>query len=383
MKIFCVFGTRPEAIKMAPVVKRLEERAKIANIEIKICVTAQHREMMDQVLNLFKIVPDYDLNIMESNQTPSQVAAAVISQLEPILIKEKPDWLLIQGDTTTVMAASIVAFYNRVKIGHVEAGLRTYNREWPFPEEINRQIAGVVADYHFAPTETAEKNLLSEGKRAKDILVTGNTVIDALQWVAGLPVPIRITSLLENINKTQTKSPKIILITAHRRENFGQPIINICNALKEIAQKFSDSINIIYPVHLNPNIYKPVHELLRNVKNITLTTPLNYHEFVHLLKVSHLVLTDSGGIQEEAPTLGKPVLVLREVTERPEAVDAGTAKIVGTAREDIVEKTSELLENSHLYNQMSQAVNPYGDGEASDRIIRFLMGEEVLPFKRA
>lgn len=370
IKVLSVFGTRPEAIKMAPVIKELERYP--AQIISRICVTAQHRQMMDQVLGLFGIVPDYDLDIMQENQSLAVVMATVFTRLDPVIEDEKPDWVLVQGDTTTVMAASLLAFFHRVRVGHVEAGLRT-GRKWvPFPEEINRRVAGVVADLHFAPTARARENLLREGVDASKIYVTGNPVIDALLMATDIPCDLE--------NEPLAGIPwnkRLILVTAHRRENFGQPLENICTALSEIAHRCSSDIHIVYPVHLNPNVQGPVRHALDGVPNITLLPPLDYVLMVHLIKRSYLVLTDSGGIQEEAPGLGKPVLVLREVTERPEAMEAGTVRIVGTDREHIVAETLRLLEDAGEYQRMAKAVNPYGDGHAAERIVSHLIRSEA------
>lgn len=365
IKVISVFGTRPEAIKMAPVVKELEKHGDI--IDSKVCVTAQHRQMLDQVLSLFEIVPDYDLNIMQDSQTLTQVASSVLSKLEPVLREECPDWVLVQGDTTTVAAAALAAFYAGARVGHVEAGLRTFNKYQPFPEEVNRRIAGVITDLHFAPTRRSRENLLREGVQDKDILVTGNPVIDALQMTAKLPFDPK-ESPLRNVDWGK----RIILVTAHRRENFGEPIVQICMALREIAETCEQDVQIVYPVHLNPNIQEPVQRLLKNIPNISLLEPLEYLPLIHLMKHSTLVLTDSGGIQEEAPGLGKPVLVLRDVTERPEAVEAGTVRIVGANQERIVTETLRLLNDQDVYNSMARAVNPYGDGKAAARIVEAL-----------
>jgi UDP-N-acetylglucosamine 2-epimerase (non-hydrolysing) len=367
MKILSVIGTRPEAIKMAPVLRELQARSAERTLQSIVCVTAQHRRMLDQVLTLFDIRPDYDLDIMRENQSLTHVTANVLIGLEKILRREKPDWVLVQGDTTTVLAAALAAFYQHVRVGHVEAGLRTWDKFRPFPEEVNRKVADGICDLHFAPTETARQNLLREGIDAKSILVTGNTVIDALYWAARLPFnprALKIPQLDDNV--------RIILVTAHRRENFGKPLENICAALRAIAERYRADVHIVYPVHMNPNIRKPARQLLGGLANITLLPPLEYLALVNLMKRAHLVLTDSGGIQEEAPGLGKPVLVLREVTERPEAVQAGTVKIVGTDGERIVAETVRLLEDSNAYDQMARAVNPYGDGHAAERIVEAL-----------
>lgn len=365
LTVLSIFGTRPEAIKMAPVVKELRKHPN--QIISRVCVTAQHREMLDQVLDLFQIVPDYDLDLMRPNQSLAALTARVFTELDAVIAQEKPDWVLVQGDTTTVMAASLVAFYHQVKVGHVEAGLRTYDKWQPFPEEINRRVAGVVADLHFAATETAKTNLLHEGVSPDLIYVTGNPVIDALKIVADMPYDVE-RGPLAGIPWDR----RVILVTAHRRENFGEPLENICAALCEIAAQYPDDVQIVYPVHLNPNVQEPVYRLLRGFSNITLLSPLDYLPMVQLMKRCYLVLTDSGGIQEEAPGLGKPVLVLRETTERPEAVDAGTVRIVGTDRAKIVTLTRKLLDNSTLYGSMARAVNPYGDGRAARRIVNTL-----------
>jgi len=362
LKVFCVFGTRPEAIKMAPVVHELRRHAD--QIESRIWVTAQHREMLDQVLETFNLVPDLDLNLMRPNQTLAQVTSRVLLGVGEAIQREKPDWILIQGDTTTVMATSLAAFYHRVRIGHIEAGLRTWDKYRPFPEEVNRKIADAICDLHFAPTETARANLLREGIAEASVVVTGNTVIDALLWVSRQPFEVR-GSELEGIPFDK----RIILVTAHRRENFGQPIRNICRALRALAERHSD-IHLVYPVHRNPNILEPVHKLLSDLPNITLLPPLPYRAFVHLMKHSYLVLTDSGGLQEELPSLDKPVLVLRDVTERPEAVQAGAVRIVGTDTTTIVRETGHLLADRQAYEMMARAPNPYGDGQASQRIVK-------------
>ena len=369
LKVLSIFGTRPEAIKMAPVVKELEKQSSV--IFSKVCVTAQHREMLDQVLDLFQIHPDYDLDLMQENQTLSSITARVFTHLDPVLLEEKPDWVLVQGDTTTVMAASLVAFYHQVKVGHVEAGLRTFDKWRPFPEEINRKIASAVADLHFAPTGQSEENLLKEGVPAEIIHVTGNPVIDALRMTAEMSYDFKTGPLAEI-----PWDKRIILVTAHRRENFGQPIRDICSAIRSLAEKYQNQIHFVYPVHLNPNIWDPVHNLLGEVSNMTLSAPLDYLPLVQLMKRSYLVLTDSGGIQEEAPGLGKPVLVLREKTERPEAVDAGTVRLVGTNPKRIINQVSNLMENAGEYQKLSRAINPYGDGESAARIVRIIRDME-------
>lgn len=364
MKILSVFGTRPEAVKMAPVVKQLAETP---GVESRVCVTAQHRQMLDQVLDLFKIQPHYDLNLMRENQSLAELSAAIFTHLDPVLADFQPDWVLAQGDTTTVAITSLLSYYRRIHFGHVEAGLRTHDKWAPFPEEINRRVAGVTADLHFAPTEWSKQNLLREGIDENIIRVTGNTVIDALQFVAKQPEPVEITELLA----AKLKTNKLILVTAHRRENFGEPMEDICRALLQLASR--GDVEIVYPVHLNPNVQVPVKKLLTNVDHITLLPPLDYLPLVHLMKHASLILTDSGGIQEEAPAFGIPTLVLRDVTERPEGVEAGTLKLVGTVTRRIVEEAGRLLDDSSEYEKMAKAVNPYGDGHASEKIVQALI----------
>ncbi len=364
MKVLSIFGTRPEAIKMAPVVKELSKYPD--HFTSVVCVTAQHREMLDQVLGLFGIEPDYDLNIMQNDQTLAQVTADALMKLDAVLQSEKPDWVLTQGDTTTAMIGALAAFYHRIRVGHVEAGLRTWDKYQPFPEEINRQIADAVSDLHFAPTETARDNLLREGVSDASIVVTGNTVVDAL-----LDVASRDYDWNDGELAWVPRDRRLILVTAHRRENFGEPLEQICAAIKEIVKSYSD-VHVVYPVHPNPNVRGVVYEQLGDAERIILLDPLEYLLLVQLMKASYLVLTDSGGLQEEAPGLGKPVLVLREVTERPEGVVAGTVKIVGTNRQRIVEATARLLEDRAEYERMSRAINPYGDGRASERIVASL-----------
>lgn len=367
-KVFVVFGTRPEAIKLSPVIKELNKYPD--RFVSKVCVTAQHRQMLDPFLNLFDIEPDYDLGIMQENQDLEYVTVNVLSKVGEIVRDEKPDYLVVQGDTTTAMAASLAAYYQKVKVAHIEAGLRTWNKMQPYPEEINRKIIDSLSDLYFAHTEQAKQNLLREGIADQKIEVTGNTVIDALLDIAGRKFDLKGT-VLENIPFNERK---VVLVTAHRRENFGQPLINICKALKEIAMRHPD-VYIIYPVHLNPNAQEPAYSILSGIENVLLTEPLDYEPFVQLMKRSYLILTDSGGLQEEAPSLGKPVLVLREVTERPEAVGAGATRIVGTRTEEIIATTIALLEDKEGYERMSKAVNPYGDGRASERIVARLLKE--------
>ena len=365
-RVLLIFGTRPEAIKMAPVVHELWKHPEV--IEPIVCVTAQHRQMLDQVLDLFGIIPDIDLNLMQEDQTLASLTSRTVEAITEVLEDVRPDVVLVQGDTTTAMAAALASFYRRIPVGHVEAGLRTKDRYNPFPEEINRRVVGVVADLHFAPTIWARDNLLREGICLESIVVTGNPVIDALHWVAELPYDPRAGVLAE-----VPWDRRVLLVTVHRRENFGEPLRNICQALLEIAARYGDEIRIVYPVHLNPNVQGPIYRLLDGVPNITLLPPLDYLSFIHLLKRCYLVLTDSGGIQEEAPGLGKPVLVLRQVTERPEAVAEGIVRVVGVKREQIVAETVRLWEDKEEYEKMTQAVNPYGDGRASARILRSLL----------
>lgn len=362
MKILSVFGTRPEAVKMAPVVRLL---AQTAGIEARVCVTAQHRQMLDQVLTLFDIKPDYDLDLMRDNQSLPELSASIFTSLDPVLTDFQPDWVLAQGDTTTVAITSLLAYYRRIRFGHVEAGLRTYDKWAPFPEEINRRIAGVVADLHFAPTEWARQNLLREGVDDTLIKVTGNPVIDALQVVAEQAAPTEIQTLIQ-----KAEGRRLILVTAHRRENFGQPIQDICAALKALAAR--GDVEIVYPVHLNPNVQEPVYRLLGDVPHITLLKPLDYLPLVQLMKHARLILTDSGGIQEEAPGFGIPALVLRDVTERPEGVEAGALKLVGTDTQVILREANRLLDDPAAYAAMAKAVNPYGDGRAAQRIVEAL-----------
>lgn len=349
---------------MAPVIRAMAAQPDV--FHSRVCVTAQHRTMLDQTLQLFRIVPDYDLNIMVADQSPTQVAAAVLTKLEAVLKAEKPDWVLLQGDTTTTAAASLAAFYAGVKIAHVEAGLRTQDKSQPFPEEINRRIVSVMANFHFAATETAQQTLLAEGISAKCITVTGNPVIDALQSMLQRPAPPEIARMAND-------GRKLILVTAHRRENFGRPLESICAALRAIAARYNGQVHIVYPVHENPNVREPVRRLLAGAPDITLLSPLDYLSLVHLANYSYMIVTDSGGLQEEGPSLGKPVLVMRNLTERPEAVAAGMARVIGAETEAIVAEVSRLLEDRQAYRAMSTPTNLYGDGKASERILRALV----------
>lgn len=364
-KIITIFGTRPEAIKMAPLVKELERREEI---ESKVCVTAQHREMLDQVLELFDITPDFDLNIMKSKQTLTGITNRVLEGLEEVFDIEKPDMILVHGDTTTTFAGALAAFYKQIKVGHVEAGLRTFNKYFPFPEEMNRKLTGSLADLHFAPTKGSKNNLLREGVNENDIYITGNTVIDAMQHT------VDEDYIFENdeLNKIDFENKKIIMITAHRRENWGEGIENICEALNRIVEENKD-VELVYLVHLNPVVKDVVFEKLGNKERVHLLSPLDTKETHNLMNRSFMVMTDSGGLQEEAPHLGKSVLVLRDVTERPEAVEAGTVKLVGTDVAKIVEEANELINNIDAYNKMSKSINPYGDGLASKRIVNAIL----------
>ncbi len=364
-KVLFIFGTRPEAIKMAPVIREFKKHT---DFNVKVCITAQHREMLDQVLKFFNIKPDYDLNLMKPKQSLFDITANALKALEKVLDFENPDLIFVQGDTTTALVGALAGFYKRIKIAHIEAGLRSYNKYSPFPEEINRVLVGHLADYHFAPTEKAKENLLKENIR-KNIYVVGNTVIDALLW--GLDI-IRQTGEEEYYKYFHfiDFSKKIILVTGHRRESFGKPFENICYALKEISER--KDVEIVYPVHLNPNVREIVNRILKGVKNIHLIEPLDYPYMIWLMNKAYLILTDSGGIQEEAPSLGKPVLVMRGATERIEGLKAGTAKLVGTDKERIVREVINLLENKDEYEKMSKAINPYGDGRASCRIAEII-----------
>ncbi len=362
IKVMSVFGTRPEAIKMAPLVKALNADP---DVESVLCVSAQHRSMLDQVLDLFELKPDYDLNIMQPNQTLSMITANVLLGLEPILQKEKPDLVLVHGDTSTTFVTSLACFYQQIPVGHVEAGLRTYNKYSPFPEEMNRVMVGRIAELHFAPTERNRQNLLAEGVPQEKIFVTGNTVIDALLDVAGKPYEFED----ETLKNLDFEGKRVITVTCHRRENLGEYMANIFSAIADIAREFED-VEVVYPVHMNPKVREEAAQYLGTLKNVHLIEPLTYQPFVNLQARSFFIVTDSGGMQEEAPALGKPVLVVRRETERPEAVAAGTAKLAGIERETIYSMMKELLTNKNAYNAMAHAVNPYGDGHACERIIK-------------
>ncbi|MBS6239590.1 MAG: UDP-N-acetylglucosamine 2-epimerase (non-hydrolyzing) [Bacteroides sp.] len=382
-KIMLVFGTRPEAIKMAPLVKEFQKYS--VEFQTIVCVTGQHREMLDQVLRIFEIQPDYDLNIMKQGQDLYDVTARVLTGMRDVLKKEQPDIVLVHGDTTTSTATALAAFYQQIPVGHIEAGLRTHNIYSPWPEEINRQITGRIATYNFAPTPLSKQNLLQENIKDASIYITGNTVIDALYMVVDkirkdkeldLDLELVLKSSGYDVNRL-VSGKKLVLITGHRRENFGDGFISMCRAIKTLAEKYSDA-DFVYPMHLNPNVRKPIHEVFGEgqLTNLFFIEPLEYLSFVYLMEKSTIVLTDSGGIQEEAPGLGKPVLVMRDTTERPEALDAGTVKLVGTNYDKIVCEVSALLDNKKYYDQMSQAVNPYGDGKACQRIVKYISNEE-------
>ena len=365
-KIIIIFGTRPEAIKLCPLVIELKKFSDL--FDVKICVTAQHRQMLDQILKIFEIKPDYDLNLMKANQTLFEITSTVLIETGNIIKDESPDMVIVQGDTTTTFASSLAAYYHQVKVGHVEAGLRTYEKYSPFPEEINRKLTGGIADIHFAATKQNQQNLIKEGIDAKNIFITGNTVIDSLLWM---------NQKIREENKTFTElnaidfTKKIILITGHRRENFGQGFVNVCNGLKEIALNHNH-IELVYPVHMNPNVQHTVFDILSGIDNIKLIDPLDYEPFVFLMNKSYFIISDSGGIQEEAPSLGKPVLLTRDTTERPEAVSAGVVKLVGTSKETIVLESEKLLSNYDYYSSMANIQNPYGTGHACEKIAQIL-----------
>lgn len=374
IKVISIFGTRPEAIKMAPLVKTLKS---MNEFEAKVCVTAQHREMLDQVLDIFKITPDFDLNVMKDKQTLTGITSRVLEGLEYIFSKERPDIVLVHGDTTTTFAASLAAFYQKISVGHVEAGLRTYDKYFPFPEEMNRKLTGAIADLHFAPTKKSKANLLREGINEKNIFITGNTAIDAMKHT----VEDSYNFSNEILNDLDYKNRKVIMITAHRRENWGTGIENICKALKRIAMENKDT-EIVYLVHLNPIVRDVVYKYLDNTERVHLLDPLDTKETHNLMNKCFMVMTDSGGIQEEAPHLGKPVLVLRDVTERPEAVEAGKMKLVGTEVEKIVDEANKLINDKDEYEKMSKAINPYGDGKASERIAQAILYHFGLSSKK-
>jgi len=370
LKVLSILGTRPEAIKMAPVIHELNSHS--SRVQSVICSVGQHREMLDQVLNLFRVKPDYELKLMQPNQTLSQLSGWLFSALDPVVDEVKPDWILAQGDTTSVFVAAMVAFYHKIPFGHVEAGLRSGDRQRPFPEEINRRVADTVADLYFAPTESARQALLNEGCCSQDIFVTGNTVIDALHtiaareydWAAG---PLGSLPL----------NRRLVTITAHRRESFGEPFRELCLAIRDLARNFNNDVHFVYPVHLNPNVVVPVREILGGLPNVSLIEPLDYLCMVHLLKRSTLILTDSGGIQEEAPGLGVPALVMRDTTERPEGIEAGVVRLVGTRRNRIVSEATQLLTDPQAHAAMSAGVNPYGDGKAAKRIVSILLSRSA------
>jgi UDP-N-acetylglucosamine 2-epimerase (non-hydrolysing) len=372
-KVLLVFGTRPEAIKMAPLVKAFQEQNKF--FDTKICVTGQHSEMLDQVLDLFEIKTDFDLNVMRPNQDLYDVTCQILQGMKEVFSRYRPDIVFVHGDTTTTFTTSLAAFYEKIDVAHIEAGLRTNNIYSPWPEEANRKLTSQLTTYHFAPTQESQNNLLRENIASEKIIVTGNTVIDALLFMQNkleTNKDFRAQVKKSIVDKGfDPEASEFILVTGHRRENFGQGIINICSALKTIALE-RPHLNIVYPVHLNPNVFKPVNDLLGHIKNVFLIEPLQYEEFIYLMSLAKLIITDSGGVQEEAPSLGKPVLVMRDTTERPEAVEAGTVKLVGTSLVGIVSATSELLDNQSVYDKMAKAHNPYGDGKACDRIIHFM-----------
>ncbi len=365
MKVMSVFGTRPEAIKMAPLVRALQDDP---DVESVLCVTAQHRQMLDQVLDLFELTPDYDLNIMQPNQTISMITANVLTGMEPVLQKEKPDVVLVHGDTSTTFVTALACFYQQIAVGHVEAGLRTYDKYSPFPEEMNRVLTGHIADIHFAPTERNRQNLLAESIADSKIVITGNTVIDALLQVAGKPYEFED----ETLKTIDFERKKVITVTCHRRENLGEYMAHIFSAIADIAREFEDEVEVVYPVHLNPKVRAEADEYLKGIGNVHLIEPLTYQPFVNLMAKSYFILTDSGGMQEEAPALGKPVLVVRRETERPEAIEAGTAKLAGVEKQTIYAMAKELLTDRNAYDAMAHAVNPYGDGHACERIVAAL-----------
>ncbi|HYG40377.1 MAG TPA: UDP-N-acetylglucosamine 2-epimerase (non-hydrolyzing) [Cytophagales bacterium] len=376
-RILVVFGTRPEAIKMAPLVKQLLSQS--GRLDVKVCITAQHRQMLDQVLNLFEISPDYDLNLMKQGQDLYDITSNILINLKNVLSEFKPDLTLVHGDTTTTFASALACFYQKIEVGHIEAGLRTGDLYSPWPEEANRKLTTSLTKYHFAPTIQSKKNLLTEGVKEDDILVTGNTVIDALLIMHNKikKDPSLQKQLIEKISSSGyfiKEGKKVVLITGHRRENFGEGFVNICQALVDLSEKNPD-VEFVYPVHLNPNVREPVQKYLKGINNVFLIEPLDYQPFIYLMSKCYIILTDSGGIQEEAPSLGKPVLVMRDTTERPEALEAGTVKLVGTDKNKIITEVNMLLSNTEEYNKMSFAHNPYGDGKASKRIVDFIVSK--------
>ncbi|MDD3773477.1 MAG: UDP-N-acetylglucosamine 2-epimerase (non-hydrolyzing) [Weeksellaceae bacterium] len=370
LKNLIIFGTRPVAIKMAPLIHEFKKHSDL--FITKVCLTAQHREMLDQVMDFFELDADYDLNLMRPNQNLYNLTSDIILGLKLVLEEFQPDYVYVHGDTTTTMAASLAAFYSKAKVCHIEAGLRTHNLQSPFPEEMNRQVTGIVTDFHFSPTENSKENLVREAKSEVSICVTGNTVIDALLYgIEKVNNADFRDSEIETLSGIIQPNKKIILVTGHRRENHGEGFIRICEALKQIAEE-NPGVQIIYPVHLNPNVKEPVYKILSGIENISLISPLAYPAFIWLMEKSYLIITDSGGVQEEAPSLGKPVLVMRETTERPEAVTAGTVILVGTDKEKIISEASRLLNDDEAYHKMSKTHNPYGDGKASERIVKFI-----------
>jgi len=371
LKVLSVFGTRPEAVKMAPVIKALENSPDIESI---VCITAQHREMLDQVLALFNITPDIDLDLMKKNQTLADLTARILQTLSPVIQSVQPEWILAQGDTTTVMTTTLLGYYHQIKVGHIEAGLRTHNKWEPFPEEINRRIAGVVADLHFAPTQHSKENLLREGVPDDHIKVTGNTVIDALNEISSREPDSATKSLLASLGIPSKK--KLVLVTAHRRENFGEPMKRIFTAINKLAEKYKNDVQFVYPVHLNPKVQEPARQILGGTPNIQLIDPISYLQIIHIIKNALLVLTDSGGIQEEATAMHIPTLVLRNVTERPEGVEAGVLKLVGDDPETIMSEFSNLVDNPSAYSTMAQIENPFGDGHAAKKIVDHILNYE-------
>ncbi len=371
LTVLSIIGTRPEAIKMAPIIQEIGDRGDA--LRSVVCVTGQHRQMLDQVMTVFRIQPDYDLNVMQPNQTLSDLTARLFTELDPVVRAVQPDWILAQGDTTTVLVSSLIAYYNRVQFGHVEAGLRTRNKYHPFPEEVNRRVADVIADAFFAPTERSRQNLLRENVPDNKIFVTGNPVVDAMLKIVNQPYNWD-TGILADIPRDK----RIVLITAHRRESFGEPFRNICEAIRELALRFaSDGVQFVYPVHLNPNVRQPVYDRLVDLPNVSLIEPLDYLTFIHLMKAASVILTDSGGVQEEAPSFSVPVLVMRDETERPEGIEAGVVKLIGTQTQQIVDHVDLLLRDQSAAGFNQSRINPYGDGQAARRIVSVLLGTSL------